>query len=110
MTYYRLPMLDLSTRIRLALEMLLPIPERPWGCATELAKTHNVSRTLLYEMRDQALQALVETLAPQPGLKPQTNTLVIDQAFVQRAITILICHLIYPSRKTDYLLFLFYLR
>jgi hypothetical protein len=51
---------------------------------------HNISRTLLYEMRDQALQALVETLAPQrPGPQPQTNTLVIDQAFVQRAITIL---------------------
>jgi len=35
MTYYRLPTLELSTRIQLSLEMLLPIPERLWGRATE---------------------------------------------------------------------------
>jgi hypothetical protein len=90
MTYYRLPTLDLSTRIQLSLEMLLPIPEGPWGRATELAIAYNVSRTLLYEMRDQAFQALALVLdSHKPGPKPQTNTLVIDQAFVQRAITIM---------------------
>jgi hypothetical protein len=33
MAHYRLPELDLSTCIMIALEMLPPIPERKWGRA-----------------------------------------------------------------------------
>lgn len=42
MAHYRLPELDLSTRITYALEMLQPIPARKWGRVTELAHTYAV--------------------------------------------------------------------
>jgi hypothetical protein len=45
MAHYRLPELDLSTRVWLAREMLQPIPERGWGRVTELAQTYAISRT-----------------------------------------------------------------
>lgn len=90
MAEYRLPELDLSTRVRLALEMLKPRPERPWGWVTETARTHHVSRTRLYELRDQAQQAVREALtARAPGPQPETVVLELDRAFLQRAITVL---------------------
>jgi len=90
MAHYRLDELDLSSRIKLALEMLQPIPERKWGRATELARTYNVSRDLLYQFRDRAEAALKVALAPgQPGPPPQEDVLVIDRDFIQRAIVIL---------------------
>jgi hypothetical protein len=90
MAHYRLPELDLSTRIAFALEMLQPIPERKWGRVTELAHTYDVSRTFLYKLRDRALEVLSEGLAPRtPGRQAQERTLVIDRAFIQRAISIM---------------------
>jgi len=46
---YRSQPLELSTRITLATEMLMPIPPRPWGYATRLAETFGVSLSWLYE-------------------------------------------------------------
>jgi hypothetical protein len=82
--------LDLSTRIMLAREMLRPIPERQWGRATELAQTYDVSRTFLYDLRDRALDVLIEGLAPRkPGPQPQQESLMVDAAFIQRVITVM---------------------
>jgi len=90
MAHYRLTHLDLSTRIALVLEMLQPIPEREWGRATELAKAHNLSRTLLYQLRDRVAEALAEVLSPhQPGPHAQVASLVMDRAFIQQAVVIL---------------------
>ncbi len=90
MAHYGLSELDLSTRIRLALEMLQPIPEREWGRVTELAQTYAVSRTCLYNLRDRALDVLVPGLSPRkPGPKPQEASLEIDRAFIQRAICVM---------------------
>jgi hypothetical protein len=90
MAHYRLPELDLSTRIMYALEMLQPIPARKWGRVTELAQTCGVSRTFLYDLRDRALDVLSEGLTPHPpGRQAQAESLVIDRAFIQRAIGIM---------------------
>jgi len=90
MARYRIPALDLSTRLSLALEMLKPLPERGWGRVTELAEQYHLSRTLLYEMRDRALRGLLEALAPRdPGPQPALTVLTVDDAFIQRAIAIL---------------------
>lgn len=90
MSHYRLNHLDLSTRLAIVLEMLQPIPERKWGQVTAWARTYNVSRTLLYQLRDRALEALAESLTPrQPGPQPQQASLVLDRAFIQRAVVIL---------------------
>ncbi len=35
--------------------MLVPAQERGWGRASELAQQHGISRTLLYDWRDKAL-------------------------------------------------------
>jgi hypothetical protein len=90
MAHYRLPELDLSTRIALAIEMLQPIPERDWGRATELARTHSISRQLLYQIRDRASESLIASLMPrQPGPQPLEEQLVIDKNFIKRTITVL---------------------
>ena len=90
MADYRLPEVDLSNRILIALEMLQPIPKRKWGRATELAQIYGVSRTFLYDLRERALDVLIEALSPcTPGPQPQEGSLVIDRAFIQRAITVM---------------------
>lgn len=90
MAQYRIPELDLSTRITVALEMLRPIPERWWGWVTQMSHTYHISRTSLYEIRDQALQAVSAALsAHQAGPQPQTKVLTIDRPFLQRAIAVL---------------------
>jgi hypothetical protein len=90
MPQYRIPELDLSTRCELGLEMLCPIPERPWGRATELAETYCISRSLLYRIRDRAQEALTSALAPRkPGPRAEEKVLMIDRLFLQRAITVL---------------------
>jgi len=90
MAHYRLSEPDLSTRITLALEMLQPIPERKWGRVTELAQTYAVSRTFLYNLRDRALDELVQGLSPRkPGPQPQEASLEIDRTFIQRAICVM---------------------
>ncbi len=90
MTEYRLPAFDLSNRIQVALEMLQPIPERRWGRATELARSYGVSRTRLYEIRDEALDALTAALSAHSAGRPvQASTLTVDKAFIDRTIATL---------------------
>lgn len=90
MAAYRLPTLALDTRLSLAVEMLTPLPQRPWGRVTHLAQTYGVSRTWLYGLRDQAEAALGQALAPHPpGPKPPEKTLVLTPAFLQRTIATL---------------------
>jgi hypothetical protein len=90
MAHYRLSGLDLSTRMMLAFEMLQPIPDRKWGRVTELARTYAISRTFLYNLRDRAFEGLAEGLSPRtPGPRPQEASLVIDRAFIQRAIVVM---------------------
>jgi hypothetical protein len=90
MANYRLPELDLSTRTALMLEVLKPIPERRWGRVTELARIYGVSRGWLYELRDQALNALQQVLTPhKPGPKHKGGVVEINDSFLQRIITTL---------------------
>ena len=90
MPQYNRPEIDLSMRMALALELLTPIPERQWGRATELARLYDVSRQFLYEIRDRVLQAAADALSPrQPGPQPLGQEIVIDRAFLRRAIVVL---------------------
>lgn len=90
MTHYRIPELDLSTRITLGLEMLRPLPERGWGRATELAEQYDISRTLLYHLRDRAQGALYQAFLPQPpGPGSEADTVLLDRDFIRRAVTVL---------------------
>jgi len=90
MAQYRLATLDLATRLQLTLAMLTPRAARGWGRVTALAAEHQISRTLLYELRDRGQDALRAALAAQaPGPRPPFTTLTVDAAFVQRAIAIL---------------------
>lgn len=90
MPHYRITELDLSTRIEIGLEMLQEIPEREWGRATELAQKHSISRTLLYQLRDRAEEALTKALLPRkPGPKPEGQELTIDRGFIRLAVTVL---------------------
>jgi transposase len=88
MAHYRLSHIDLSTRIALSLRML--DPRREWGKVSELARRYGVSRKFLYEMAAQAEQALQSALAPkQAGRRPETSHLVVDSAFLERAMLVL---------------------
>jgi hypothetical protein len=90
MAKYRVPELDLSTRQAIAMEMLQDVKERGWGRVTELAEKHQVSRTLLYQIRDLASAALTEALAPnEPGPQPKTQMVEVNEALVRRAIMVL---------------------
>jgi hypothetical protein len=85
MTYYRLPQLDLSTRIDIALQML--DPSRPWGLVTDLAKQYQVSRKFLYQQRDRAISGLMSTLAAEPpGPKATSPVLTVDTEHLQKSI------------------------
>ena len=85
MAHYRLPDIDLSTRVELCRRMLNP--GRQWGEVSALARLHHVSRKFLYELAGQAQQALLAALVAQsPGPQPRTEGMVVDRAFVQRAI------------------------
>ena len=63
MSNYRLPNIDLQTRMELGFTML--DPGRPWGKVTELSQGYEVSRKWLYELRDRVRSVLIEELAPQ---------------------------------------------
>lgn len=90
MAKYRIPHLDLSTRIELVAEMLLPTEQRDWGRITQLAQRFGLSRTWLYELKAKARFALEAVLAPQkPGPKPVDDRIVVDEAMIKRAISIL---------------------
>jgi len=88
MAEYRVPEFTLNQRAGTALQML--DPGREWGLVSKLARLYGVSRTLLYEIRDRALDAIVETLHPRDAGRPaQATTLTVDKAFIDRAIAIL---------------------
>lgn len=90
MAQYRVPTLDLSTRIQLAVEMRRPVPERGWGRVTQLAEEYGVSRTWLYNLRNKAQALLRSAVQPQkPGPKSVEPTLQIEREFLQRAIPLL---------------------
>lgn len=90
MAAYRRPDIDLDTRLELAGALLLPRPTRAWGTVTDLAREYGVPRKFLYDLRDQASQALRTALAPHaPGPQPPPAAWVIDKPWLQRAITVL---------------------
>jgi len=90
MAEYRVPEFTLEQRADAALQMLVPLPDRKWGLVSELARLYRVSRTLLYEIRDRALDAVVEALLPRDAGRPaQVTTLTVNKAFIDRTIAIL---------------------
>lgn len=90
MAKYRVPHLDLSTRIEIVAELLLPASKRNWGRITQLAQACGLSRSRLYQLKAEAQAALRTVLAPQnPGPQPADDRLVVDDAMVKRAISIL---------------------
>lgn len=90
MAEYRIPEFTLEQRAEVAAQMLVPLPDRPWGLVSELARLYGVSRTLLYEIRDRAWEAIMEALQPRETGRPaQTATLTVDKPFIDRAIAIL---------------------
>ena len=54
MAEYRVPEFTLEQRTTAAVQMLVSFPERSWGLVSNLAERYGVSRTRLYEIRDQA--------------------------------------------------------
>jgi hypothetical protein len=88
MAHYRLEHIDLSTRVALGLRMC--DPTRIWGEVSQLAREYGVSRKFLYELGEQAEQALQAALAPKAaGRKPQATPLVVDRSFLRRAILVM---------------------
>jgi hypothetical protein len=88
MSYYRLPHIDLSTRISLALQMM--DVSRPWGVVTHLGKAYQVSRKFLYQLRYKAKAGLVTALSgQQPGPKPASAALMVDKGHLERSIVVL---------------------
>jgi hypothetical protein len=65
-------------------------PGRTWGELSQLARKYDVSRKFLYELCAQTEQALQSALAPkQAGRKPQSTQVVVDRAFLHRAMLVL---------------------
>lgn len=90
MSKYRVSELDLSTRLKIAHEMLQNVQERGWGRVSELARTHKVSRTLLYKLRNQVRSAVEREVAPKrPGPQAKCEQIEVNRDFIRRAITIL---------------------
>jgi hypothetical protein len=88
MAEYRVSEFTLGQRLEAVLQML--DPDRKWGLVSELAGLYSVSRTLLYELRDSARDAIVEALLPHAAGRPeQLTTLTVDKAFIDRTIAIL---------------------
>jgi len=88
MAEYRVPEFTLGQRLEAVLQML--DPDRKWGLVSELAGLYSVSRTLLYELRNSARDAIVEALLPHAAGRPeQLTTLTVDKAFIDRTIAIL---------------------
>jgi hypothetical protein len=87
---YRVPEFTLEQRAEAAVQMLVPLPDRKWGLVSERARLYGVSRTLLYEIRDRAWEAVAEALLPRDAGRPaQVTTLTVDKAFIDRTIAIL---------------------
>lgn len=90
MTAYRHPEFTLEQRVEAALQMLVPRPDRPWGLVSELTRLYGVSRTRLYELRDEVWTAIVAALQPgQAGRPTQETGLRVDKAFIDRTIALL---------------------
>jgi len=90
MAEYRVPEFTLEQRADAALQMLVPLPSRKWGLVSELALLYGVSRTILYEIRDCAWDALIGALLPRDVGRPvQVTSLTVDKAFIDRTIAIL---------------------
>jgi len=84
MAEYRVPEFTSEQRADAALQMLAPLPDRNWGLVSELARLYGVSRTLLYEIRDRALDAIVEALLPRDAGRPaQITTLTVNKALIK---------------------------
>jgi hypothetical protein len=64
MVEYRVPEFTLEQRVAAAVQMLVPLPERKWGLVSELARLYAVPRKRLYEIRDQAGEAILAALPP----------------------------------------------
>lgn len=89
MANYRIPEIDLSTRLALATRML--DPHREWGEVTKLARQYNVSRKFLYAQRAKAEQALQAALQPkQPGRREAVGKLEIDRDFLRRVALVMV--------------------
>jgi len=90
MAEYRVPEFTLEQRTDVAVQMMVPLPERGWGLVSELARWYGVSRTILYETRNRALAGMVEGLHPRdPGRPAQTSTLTVNKALIDRTIAVL---------------------
>ena len=88
MAKYRAPHLDLSNRMEIVAELLLPTHKREWGRVTKLARACGLSRTRLYQLKAKAKTALAAVLAPQnPGPKPVDDRIIVDEAMIKRAIS-----------------------
>lgn len=90
MAEYRVPEFTSEQRAEVAVQMLVSWPDRRWGLVSELAQLYGVSRTLLYEIRDRAWEAIVKALLPGEAGRPvQSATVTVDKAFIDRTIAIL---------------------
>lgn len=87
-THYRLKHIDMSTRLKLAMQMINN--QRPWGTVTTLANEYKVSRKFLYQLEHKAINALTSALYAQaPGPKLESKVLHVDDNLVLRTITTL---------------------
>jgi transposase len=90
MSEYRRKDLDLSTRIAIGIEMLLPAEVRGWGRASELAEEYGVSRSLLYRFKDRVQAALEEALKPRAVGRPvKEKSQRVDRDTVRKAIAVM---------------------
>jgi hypothetical protein len=88
MANYRLPQVDLSTRIDLANMMMNPA--RSQGQISQLAKEHAVSRKFLYQLQTKAEIALSIGLEAQwPGPKRASQQITVDDNYLKQVITTL---------------------
>lgn len=90
MAVYRVPEFTLEQRVEAVLQMLVPRPDRPWGLVSDLTRLYGVSRTRLYELRDEVWVAIVAALQPgETGRPGQVTSLRVDKAFIDRTIALL---------------------
>ncbi len=90
MAEYRLPEFTTEQRIDAAIQLINP--HRGWGVVSALADLYGASRTLLYQIRNKALEAIANGVLPGESGRPcQDETVTVDKPFVQRVISILPC-------------------
>ena len=88
MANYRLPQVNLSTRIGLAGVMLNP--ERSRGEVSRLAQAHQVSREFLYQLQAKAKTVLELGLeAHHPGPQMTSSQIRVDKEYLRQVITTL---------------------